>query len=435
MVRRSLPIFLAGLLLTGVLAIVLVATNVEDSPIARKVYFADNISPAHLDAIERFNREHAGRIEVVPVSLPFSKFSTNERKELLARSLRNKSDRIDIFSVDLIWVPRFSKWSEPMTAKFDSLARKTILPFALESCEYGDTLVAVPLYVDIGLMYYRSDLVRKLPDADSVEERLRRSMTWDEFLALGKRLGLPPGTLFAFQGDEYEGALCNYFEFLVGRDSLFFRRDSLDFESPAARQALQDMVDLVYRYRVSPVRVTELDEIRSYQFTLTEGIFAVRGWPNFLESFNATRPDTRPLLSQLRRAALPHPAGGRASCVYGGWNLMVTRNSANKAEAMEFIKFLQREDTQKRFFEIGGYLPTSASVYLDSAYMAKNPVLAYYRQLLDRGFHRPALPAYTQMSDILSHGIHRALLREVSAADALQEAARQMRETHVLSKR
>jgi multiple sugar transport system substrate-binding protein len=32
---------------------------------------------------------------------PFQKFSTNERKELLTRSLRSKSDRIDIFSVDL----------------------------------------------------------------------------------------------------------------------------------------------------------------------------------------------------------------------------------------------------------------------------------------------------------------------------------------------
>jgi len=102
---------------------------------------------------------------------------------------------------------------------------------------------------------------------------------------------------------------------------------------------------------------------------------------------------------------------------------------------MEFIKFLQREDTQKRFFEIGGYLPTSTLVYSDSAYMARNPVLAYYRQLLDRGFHRPALPAYTQMSDILSHGIHRALLREASVNDALHEAVLRMRETHVLSKR
>jgi multiple sugar transport system substrate-binding protein len=33
-----------------------------------------------------FNSRNKGRIEVVPVNLPFEKFTTNERKELLARS-------------------------------------------------------------------------------------------------------------------------------------------------------------------------------------------------------------------------------------------------------------------------------------------------------------------------------------------------------------
>src|SRR5512140_3173445 len=75
-----------------------------------RVYFADNISKAHRVIIAEFNKRHAGSIEVVPVDLPFDKFSTNERKELLARSLRSKSDKIDIFAVDLIWVPRFARW-------------------------------------------------------------------------------------------------------------------------------------------------------------------------------------------------------------------------------------------------------------------------------------------------------------------------------------
>ena len=62
--------------------------------IATKVYFADNISAAHRRPIERFNQKHLGAIEVVPVNLPFDKFSTNERKEFIARSLRNKGDLV-----------------------------------------------------------------------------------------------------------------------------------------------------------------------------------------------------------------------------------------------------------------------------------------------------------------------------------------------------
>ena len=83
-----------------------------------QVYFADHISLAHELVIQKFNEKYKGLIEVIPVNLPFNKFSTNERKELLARSLRSKSDRLDLYSVDQIWVPRFAKWSEPLDEYF-----------------------------------------------------------------------------------------------------------------------------------------------------------------------------------------------------------------------------------------------------------------------------------------------------------------------------
>lgn len=84
-----------------------------------KLYYVDNISETHQRLIDRFNQRYAGRIEVIPVNLPFSKFSTNERKEILARSLRSKSERIDVFAVDIIWTQRFAKWSHPLDAYFD----------------------------------------------------------------------------------------------------------------------------------------------------------------------------------------------------------------------------------------------------------------------------------------------------------------------------
>lgn len=85
-----------------------------DTGLVTQIFFADNISNAHRKLIERFNEEFKGQIEVIPIDLPFSKFSTNERKELLARSLRSKSERIDVFAVDLIWVPRFARWGQPV---------------------------------------------------------------------------------------------------------------------------------------------------------------------------------------------------------------------------------------------------------------------------------------------------------------------------------
>jgi multiple sugar transport system substrate-binding protein len=110
----------------------------------KKIYYVDNISSAHKKVIARFNEKYKGQIEVEAIDLSFDKFSTNERKELLARYLRSKSDRIDVFAVDQIWVPRFAKWGIPLEKLISPNQKNDLLDKALESCYYEGNLVAVP---------------------------------------------------------------------------------------------------------------------------------------------------------------------------------------------------------------------------------------------------------------------------------------------------
>jgi multiple sugar transport system substrate-binding protein len=386
-----------------------------------QVYYADNISTAHRRAIDIFNSEHRGRIEIVAVDLPFDKFSTNERKELLARSLRNKSDRIDVFAVDQIWVSRFSKWSEPLEAYFTPADRSRFLPNALQSCYLDSTLMAIPMYIDIGMLYYRRDLLQKLPDFAAVERRLRESMSWDEFLGLQKRLGVSGDRFYLFQANDFEGLVCNYFEFLAGIDPSAFAGNSVNLSGPSARAALQHMVDLVWKRKASPPLVVEFDEPQSYLYMLDHDAVFLRGWPNFIENYSITYRDPDKLKA-IGRAPLPHFPGKKPVGVYGGWNLMISKFSARKDEALEFVRYMQREDTQKLMFEIGGYIATNVDVYADSAYMARNPELSNYRHLIDLGFHRPSMVEYTKMSDIISHYVRRAIKGEITPEAALARA-------------
>ena len=398
-----------------------------------KVYFADRISPAHRKIIDRFNELHRGRIEILPVDLPFDKFSTNERKELLARSLRSRSDKLDLFSVDLIWVQRFARWCEPLDRYFPPEQRKDLIPVALESCFYETTLVAMPLHIDIGLMYYRQDLLRSLPDAAAVEDRWRASISWPEFIGLQRRLKYTGKPYYIFQGDEFEGLVCNYLELVRGQDPGAVSSTKIDLSSVAARSALQMLVDLVYTEKMSPLRVTEFDEPRSYTFMLDSNAVFVRGWPNFVENFRATYPDTSRLI-HVRKAALPHFGGQPPTSVFGGWNLMLSKFSTRKAEALEFIRFVETKEAQQILYESDGFLPVTNAIYSDSLYMGTHPDLGYYHKLLSRGFHRPALVDYTRISDILSHYVRRAILRELSVDEALRQASEMIRANRVLLK-
>ena len=433
----TLTILLIVALLVGFVQLyqnyALQSSTVEQQPKSQKVYFADHISPAHEAVIKRFNELHKGKIEVIPVNLPFSKFSTNERKELLARSLRSKSDRLDVFSVDYIWTQRFAKWCEPLDAYFPDSVKNNIISPTLQSCISNNRLVAMPLYIDIGLMYYRKDFLQQLPDAKQVEEKIERSITWKELINLRKRLGLDNKPFYIFQANDYEGLVCNYFEIIASLDRNFFKHNTIHLTGTTAKQALRLLVDFVHTSNLSPLQVTEFDENKSYEYMLEHDAMFVRGWPNFIENFRKTYPDTAKFRF-IGKAPLPHFEGSAPTSVYGGWNLMVSRFSSNKAAAVEFIRFLQTEEAQKIMFNLGGYIPVNNKVYSDSLYLAQHPDLVFYRSLVNNGFHRPFLEDYTKTSDIISHFVYLAIKKELSVDEALARASAMIKSKQVLIK-
>ncbi len=415
-------VLLVGILLAAFVLFSLDFTGIrEQYPI--RIYFADNISPAHQDLIDRFNAIYQGKIEVVPINLPFSKFSTNERKELLARSLRSKSDLIDVFAVDVIWVPRFARWAHPLDSYFSTEELSGILTEALTSCYYRNRLLAIPLYTDIGLMYYRKDLVDRLPNAAEIEAKLQNSITWEEFLQLQPQLTREGQPFYLFAADNYEGLICSFYELVKSQGVDLFEADTVNLNRPGIRRALQLLVDLVNRYRATPPEVVNLDEYKCYNLALTRDAVFLRGWPGFLRHYRDVAVAAHKL-DHYHLAALPHFKDGTPGSVFGGWNLMVSRFSAHKAEAITFIKFALRPEIQKDLYRKGGYIPVNRSVYRDTLFLQENPDLTYYRQLLAMGIHRPYLENYTRISDIISYYAHLAIKREISVEQALQKATR-----------
>jgi multiple sugar transport system substrate-binding protein len=398
----------------------------------KKIYFADNISPAHQKVIDRFNEKYQGRIRVESIDIPFSKFSTNERKELFARYLRSKSDQIDIFSVDQINVPRFAKWCEPLGHFFTQNAKDSVLQYALRSCYVNDTLVAVPLFIDIGLMYYRRDLIAHLPDAAAVESTLQHSITWDEFIRLGARLRSPGRPFYVFQADNYEGLLCSFCEMMANQHNPLYAHNSLQLESPEAVNAVALLARLVHEEHLSPAGVTQFKEINSYRYFVEHNGVFLRGWPTFVRDYQAVYGDMG-IAPRLAKAPLPHFKGYPPASILGGWNLIISKYSVQKKEALTFIRFLMSEEAQKIMYEEGGYLPVNNALYQDTAYTRRHPDLLFYRSLMATGVNRPSLIEYTKMSDIISECIKSAIAGEAAPAQALAKASRMIRSEGIIN--
>lgn len=402
------------------------------SQMITQIYYADNISKAHRILIDQFNKEYENKIEVVPVNLPFSKFSTNERKELLTRTLRSKSDRIDVFAVDLIWVPRFARWSEPLDLYYQPEDLQKIADYALKSCYFENKLFAVPLYTDVGVMYYRRDLLYKLPHAADIEKRLKKSVTWDEFIDLSTKFAQSTDyPFYIYAADHFEGLVCSFFEGLANQNALPSLDDTLNFNTAEARKALQLLVDLIHKYKITPFVATTYEEFQCYIHSAENNGIFFRGWPGLRQ-----QSEIVPYLNRdvIEEAALPHFKGGNPAFVFGGWNLMLSKYSTKKPEAIEFIKFLHRKESQKIMFQHAGYAPVVKDVYTDSLFIAQEPDLLFYKNLFQNGFHRPYMVDYTKISDILSYYLHQAIIKQLSVSEALQLATHQINSNQVLIK-
>ncbi len=391
---------------------------------AVKIYYADNISPAHQRIITQFNDRYVGQIEVIPVNLPFRKFNTNERKELITRALRSRAGKMDVFAVDQIWVPRFTKWAAPLTKYFPEKEIVGILPYALTTCYSGPQLVCVPLYIDIGVLYYRRDILESLPDHSRIEETLAASITWNQFIALRDTYFMDQ-LFFIFPGDNYEGLICNYLEVLGGNGGRFYGDDGFIIDNPIARESLQLMVDLIHKYGLTPNAVTSFDDNESYAYAFEHNVPFFRGWPSSLTEFQAN-PVYSEMAGNLEMAALPHFGGHEPAYAFGGWNLMISKYSNHKDEASLFIKYMLSDEAQTILYEVGGYLPILDHHYQKSAYTQKHPALSYLRTLMKHGIHRPSHPEYTKISDILSSHINRALQKELSIGAALETATQDL---------
>jgi multiple sugar transport system substrate-binding protein len=395
------------------------------------IYYVDHISSAHQKLIDVFNQKYKGQIRVETINLSFDKFSTNERKDLLARYLRSKSNRIDIYSVDVIWVARFKKWSIPLTNLIDSNYIRSLLPHTLKTCILNDTLYAVPLYTDVALMFYRDDLLRKLSDYQQYKMELDRSISWNKFFELKMKLDKYNHSnkpFYVFQADKYEGLMCSFVEFLDNYGiKLLDTAQNLNLDNEGSRKAIQFLIDLVNKYKISPKEVSKLRENESYKYFSDREAFAVRGWPSFTSKDNKyVRSE---LLTKLRKAPTPHIEGSKPVSVFGGWNLMVSKYSDKIPEVAKFIEFLISPEAQKILYEEGGYLPVCEILYQDSEFVSKHPDLVFYKKLFDQGIHRPIDENYTTISDLIALNLSKAIEQNLSAEETIRKILTQYKES------
>ena len=392
----------------------------NEKPGVVEIYFADRVTAAHKVLIDKYNMMMRGKVKVIPIDFPNFDFSTNERKEVLARSLRGMGDGIDLYAVDVVWVQRFAKWSEPLDKYFTEEEKKRILPQALASCYSGGELVATPLDLVQGVLYYREDLLKKVDNGDRIIEKIKNGITWEELIKLNSQINLN-NPFYVFPAADYEGFMCSFMELLLSQEPDYFDKYGFTFDNPVAEKALQTIVDFIYKYKITPETVLKFTEIPSYQYYVKNNGLFLHGWPSYDKDFMESPFDTAKE-KYLKKAPLPYFESGHPASIVGGWNLMVSKFSNKKKEVVDFIKFMLQDDSQEIFYYTSSYFPVINKIYNDPSYLKKYPQILEIKNLLKTCVHRPFHSEYTRYSKIMSNYFEQAMKKQIPVKEALIKA-------------
>jgi multiple sugar transport system substrate-binding protein len=363
--------------------------------------------------LDRFARAHPE----LTVELRPTPDAADQRHQLFVQWLNARASDPDVLQLDVVWTPEFA--AAGWIADLDRFRPSTDSFFAtaITANRWRGALYSLPWFIDVGMLYRRTDLVPRAPqDLQTLVQSARDAQ---------REHGVPFG--FVWQGARYEGLITVFLEHLGA-----FGGEILDdagrvvVDSAAAERALRFMRDTIYADAVVPPAVlTWQEEQTRLAFESGQAVF-MRNWPYAYALLDDTSESR--VAGQFAVTSMPPAQGGMPTAALGGSALAINAFSEQPDAAYALIDYLLQPEQMLERARVAGQYPTRPALY-ETAALAdalEIPVDEAFA-VIQRATPRPVTPVYSQLSDILQISIHRVLTRQQEPGPALREAAAAMR--------
>lgn len=357
--------------------------------------------------IARFMAANPG----VTVRIQETPDDATQRHQLYVQWLNAHVGQPDVLQLDVVWTAEFAAagWILPLE-RFGATGAGFV-PAARDACRWRGRLYALPWFVDVGMLYWRTDL---MPHAPATLDQLNATA-----LAAMRRRAVPAGIVW--QGARYEGLVTVFHEILTAYGGTILDGNGrVAVHSSAGVRALAFLRDQVRRGIAPPVVLTWHEEESRFAFQNGNAAF-MRNWPYAVAAMRDAKESR--VAGRFAIAPMPAAPGGRAAATLGGAPLAINAWSEQPELAYRLIAFLTAPEQMRERTRVVGQYPARLSLYRDAALADALPVV-------EAAVARPATPVWAELSSELQIGLHRALTGEAEPRDALEAAAARMQ--HVL---
>jgi multiple sugar transport system substrate-binding protein len=363
--------------------------------------------------LARFASEHPG----VRVELRVTPDAADQRHQLYVQWLNARAAAPDVLQLDVIWTAEFAAagWIRPLDDLSPDLG--DFFPAAVRASRWRGELFAIPWFVDVGLLYRRTDLAEEPPRSlAQLEATAQRAMADG-----GATAGL------VWTGARYEGLVTVFLEYLGAFGGAILADDGrVVVDEPPAVEALTFMLRALGTNGIVPRSVLNWREEEVRLAFQAGGVVFMRNWPyawTLVEDRERSRVAGRVAVSPM-----PGTNGRAAMAALGGAQLAINSHSDHPQLAWSLVSFLTAPAQMLERARRVAQLPARLSLYDSPALAAALPMpIPPLRAALDGALARPITPVYSELSDILQVQLHRALTGQQRPEAALENAAREMR--------
>jgi trehalose/maltose transport system substrate-binding protein len=350
--------------------------------------------------------------------------SSSERLALYQQLLAARAPDIDVLQIDVVWPGILASHLLDLSP-YASGSTDMHFPTIIASNTVAGKLVAMPWFSDAPMLYYRKDLLDK--------HGLPPPATWRELTETAQRIqdaeraaGNTRLWGYVWQGRAYEGLTCDALEWVAshGGGSIVEADGRISIDNPRAAAALTLAAGWIGT--ISPKGVLNYAEEES------RGVFQ-SGYAVFMRNWSYAWPLVDGPGSAVRGkvgvAPMPAGSGGSSAATLGGWQLSVSRYSAQPALAADLVMHLTGRQEQKRRAIAGAYNPTIRALYRDPDVLRANPFYADLAVSFERGVPRPSAVTgqrYNRVSSAFQTAVHAVLAGQSDAATALRSLERKL---------
>jgi trehalose/maltose transport system substrate-binding protein len=375
----------------------------------------ETLSQESLDIQQHFTPATGIEVRVTPTLE-----SATERLALYREFFREHATEPDVLRIDVIWPGLLADDLVDLQPYFRPSELVQYFPALIQNATVKGRLVAIPQSVQIGLLYYRSDLLKQYGYSHPPR-------TWDELEAMARRIqagerskGKADFWGYLWQGAAYEGLTCNALEWQAGEAAghIIEPDGVISVNNPRTRKAFERAARWVGT--ISPPGVVNYEEQDVWNLW-TEGKAAfIRNW-----SWGVGRVNSLERRPNFPFAAAAIPGGG----TLGGAALAVSRYSRHQAEAAKLVRYFTSPEVQMTLFRRIASLPPRPALYRDAAAIFRRAGLPDESMALSSTTVRPSAVAagkYEEVSRAYFTTVHSILTGQCQAQECLDSLEKQL---------